>query len=169
MSNLRRSLGYTALVLGGISTFVFLSPLFPIGIEAFIVGGIFFCAGAVALGGKRICEFFQRLRSARPTQRKSVEPVDPLFPVRILKLAKEHGGVLTITAVAIAFSVPLDRAEAGLDACVRSGNATVNFDIPRGYAVYSFPEFLQAPEQPGALESSNNPGSALGGTEQGRR
>lgn len=67
--------------------------------------------------------------------------IDPLLPVRILKLAREHKGILTVAQVAISLDVPLDQAEAGLSECVRAGNATPDYDIPRAHAFYRFPEF----------------------------
>ena len=44
-------------------------------------------------------------------------------------------------------TVPLDHAEAGLTECVRAGNAIPDYDIPRGHALYRFPEFT-APDSP---------------------
>ena len=38
-------------------------------------------------------------------------------------------------------NVPLDQAQAGLDECVRAGNAFPDYDIARGHALYRFPEF----------------------------
>ena len=67
--------------------------------------------------------------------------------MRILKLAKGHGGILTVAEVAMDLNVPLDQAEAGLSECVRAGNAVPDYDIQRAHAVFRFPEFLE-PDAP---------------------
>jgi hypothetical protein len=66
--------------------------------------------------------------------------------VRILKLAKSRGGTLTVSEVAIELDVPLDHAEAGLEACVRAGNALPDYDVARGHMLYRFPEFIDPGE-----------------------
>jgi hypothetical protein len=68
--------------------------------------------------------------------------IDPLLPVRILRLAREKAGALTVSEVAISLNVPLEQAEEGLRACVRAGNATMDYDVTRGFTFYTFPEFL---------------------------
>jgi hypothetical protein len=73
--------------------------------------------------------------------------IDPLLPVRILRLAKDHEGILTVAQVAIELNVPLDHADAGLAECVRAGNAIPDYDIAHAHPLYKFPEFL-APEPP---------------------
>jgi hypothetical protein len=65
------------------------------------------------------------------------------LPVRILKLAKQGRGLLTVAEVAIELNVPLDQAQAGFDECVRAGNAFPDFDMIRGLSVYRFPEFAE--------------------------
>jgi hypothetical protein len=143
---IRRTLGYLALSAGGVATFVFLSPVFPIGIEAFLVGGVFFALGAWALAGPDIRKALRRLAAARGIGTRPREPraleIDPLLPVRILRLARERRGALTVSEVAISLDIPLDQAEEGLHACVRSGNATMDFDVTRGFTFYTFPEYL---------------------------
>jgi hypothetical protein len=175
MKSLQRFTGWTLVALGGISLFVGTSPLFPIGIEAFLLGGALFAAGAWVLAGKELRETIRRglrawseLRRARrgigfrgngrggPRGTRGLfrgpggsdGPVfDRLLPVRILKLAQQHGGVLTVARVAMELNVPLDQAQAGLDECVRAGNALPDYDVARGHALYRFPEFLE-PEPP---------------------
>jgi hypothetical protein len=158
MKSASRIVGWSLVALGGVSIFVGVSPLFPIYLEAFVLGGALFAAGAWILAGKDLRETIRRgLRAARQLRRSSrgtadrapggVALLDPLLPVRILKLARGHGGLLTVARVAMDLNVPLDQAQAGLDACVRAGNALPDFDIPRGHAVYRFPEFSE-PEQP---------------------
>ncbi len=94
MSKIRRLLGYAALAAGGVGTFVFLSPLFPIGVEAFLVGGVFFILGLWALLGPELRSLLRQILRARsgggsggrgPAPRVSM---DPLLPVRILRLAR---------------------------------------------------------------------------------
>jgi hypothetical protein len=158
MKSASRIVGWSLVALGGVSIFVGVSPLFPIYLEAFVLGGAFFAAGAWVLAGKDLRDTIRRgLRAARQLRRSSrvtadrapggVALLDPLLPVRILKLARGHGGLLTVAQVAMELNVPLDQAQAGLDECVRAGNALPDFDIPRGHAVYRFPEFTE-PDTP---------------------
>ncbi len=140
MTKLRRFLGYSAVVVGAISTVVFLSPIFPVGVEAFLVGGVFFAAGAWALAGPDIRGALRRL--IRTVPRASVS-IDPLLPVRILRLAARRQGTLSVSDVAIELDVPLDQAQEGLRACVRAGSAAEDFDLSRGYSLFRFPEFSE--------------------------
>jgi hypothetical protein len=148
----QRVIGWGLVVVGGISLFVGLSPLFPIGLEAFLLGGVFFGAGAWVLAGQELRGVIRRAlrmwRDARRTARHvsqrgpgAAALLDRLLPVRILKLAREKRGVLTVAQVAMELNVPLDQAQAGLDECVRAGNAFPDFDMARGHALYRFPEF----------------------------
>jgi hypothetical protein len=68
--------------------------------------------------------------------------IDPLLPVRVLKLAEARSGVLTVSAVAMALNVGLDECQSALDELVRKGAALVDVDIATGVASYTFPEFL---------------------------
>jgi hypothetical protein len=138
MTRLRRFLGYAALVTGGASMVVFVSPIFPIGVEAFMVGGLFFGAAAWALAGPEIGRAFRGLVRTLP---RATVSIDPLLPVRILKLARGHDGFLTLSEVAIELGVPLDQAQEGLRVCVQAGNAVEDFDVSRGYSLFRFPEF----------------------------
>jgi hypothetical protein len=152
-----RFVGWSLIGLGGLSILVGASPLFPVYLEAFVVGGAFFAAGAWVLAGKDLRDTIRRgLRAARQLRKSSRRlgeraagdtVADPLLPVRILKLAREHAGILTVAVVAMELDVPLDRAQAGLDECVRAGNALPDFDFARGHALYRFPEFTD-PEPP---------------------
>ena len=167
----QRIVGWGLVALGAVSLFVGASPFFPVGIEAFLLGGALFVAGAWVLAGKELRDTVRRglrawreLRKSRgvhtsplrgmgaslhAAQRPAGPAVltDPLLPVRILKLAQQHHGSLTVAQVAMELNVPLDQAQAGLDECVRAGNALPDYDIPRGLALYRFPEFLD-PEPP---------------------
>jgi hypothetical protein len=68
--------------------------------------------------------------------------IDPLLPVRVLKLADSHGGVLTVSVVAMALNVGLEECQIALDDLVRKGAANVDIDLSTGVASYRFPEFL---------------------------
>ncbi|MGA2639324.1 MAG: hypothetical protein ABSG21_00305 [Spirochaetia bacterium] len=163
----QRFVGWVLVALGAVSLFVGASPIFPVWIEAFVLGGAFFAAGAWILAGKELRDTIRRgLRAWRETrktrevqrypfrqtgtsrrvpQRPSVSAVlkDPLLPVRILKLARQEHGSLSVAEVAMELNVPLEQAQAGLDECVRAGNALPDYDILRGLAVYKFPEFVE--------------------------
>jgi hypothetical protein len=154
----QRIIGYGAVIIGAISVLVGALPWFGVTVEAYAVGIVFFGAGAWILAGRELRDTAIRaLAAARETRRSSRratrrpgrEPVviDPLLPVRILRLAREQGGVLTVAQVAMELTVPLDHAEAGLNECVRAGNAIPDYDIPRAHALYRFPEFAE-PDPP---------------------
>ena len=141
-----RVLGYGLLILGGLSVINFFSPI-PVptvGVSALVSGFLFMAAGAIVLipdkkGLLSRIGVLLRLRS-RPAAE-----IDPLLPVRILKLAREHRGVLTVSAVAVGLNIPLDKAQAGLDACVRGGQAAADFDMDKEIKYYRFREFLPLP------------------------
>jgi hypothetical protein len=141
MTKFRRFFGRLFFILGAISVFVCFSPLFPIGVEALLVGGLFFAIGGWVMAEPRIRDFFQRTARAIGNLRADI---DPLLPVQILKLAKIRKGILTVSEVAIGLNLPLDLAEEGLKACVRAGNAQEDYEMSRGYSFYRFPEFLPA-------------------------
>jgi hypothetical protein len=145
----RQIVGFGGLGLGVVSILVGSSPLFPIYLEAFVIGAGFFAAGVWVLAGPELRASVRRLlRVIRAARRVGNRPpagpvvIDPLLPVRILRLAKKHGGILTVAEVAMELEVPLSHAEAGLGECVRAGNAVPDFDISRAHAVFRFPEFL---------------------------
>jgi hypothetical protein len=152
MKKTRRILGCISLALGGASIVVGLSPLFPIFAEAFLIGGAFIAGGTWALAGPEITGAFRRLKLANTPEagRRPGSAIDPLLPVRILKLAREKAGILTVSEVAIGLNIPIELAEEGLRACVRSGNAMASFEVALGYSQYRFPEFL-TPEERKAL------------------
>jgi len=154
----QRIIGYGAVILGAVSVLVGALPWFGVQVEAYAVGIVFFATGAWVLAGPELRDTAMRANAAarearrssrRATRRPGRDPViiDPLLPVRILKLAREMGGTLTVAQVAMELTVPLDHAEAGLNECVRAGNAIPDYDIPRGHAVYRFPEFAE-PDPP---------------------
>ena len=145
----RRVLGYSILAAGVAGIFVGASPIFPVFLEAFVVGGVLIGTGLWILAGPELRASLRRLAglglSARRTRRPPAPRtiIDPLLPVRILKLAREHKGTLTVAEVAIGLNVPLDQAQAGLSECVRAGNAIPDYDIARAHALYRFPEFAE--------------------------
>ena len=158
MSRIQKILGYGAIALSVVSIFIGISPLFVVRFEAFAVGIVLFVTGAWILAGRELRDTIRRAFRAyqgdrtganRTGRRAGRSPlsIDPLLPVRILKLAKGHGGILTVAEVAMDLNVPLDQAEAGLSECVRAGNAVPDYDIPRAHAVFRFPEFLE-PDAP---------------------
>jgi hypothetical protein len=149
MKKIQRAIGWTLVGMGVVSVFVGASPMFHAVIEPLIAGGVLFVAGAWVLAGKELRDSVRRgirvtrdsrLAQRRPSLRGPGITIDPLLPVRILKLAKEHGGVLTVAQVAMELNVPLEQARAGIGECVQAGNALPDYDIPRGHELYRFPE-----------------------------
>jgi hypothetical protein len=138
-----RIIGY-ALIIFGVVNFVDLSnpvPLPTMGVFAIItgiasiLGGIFILIPNKMSMVRRITEHWKKT-----APQKSLS--DPLIPVKILKLAREHNGILTLSDVAIELNIPLDEAEAGLEACIRSGQAIADFDMTRETKFYRFYEYL---------------------------
>ena len=158
MKSIQRTIGWVLVGMGAVSVFVGASPLFHAVIEPLIAGGMLFVAGAWMLAGKDLRDTLRkglratrgsRLSSRRSTLRGPGIMIDPLLPVRILKLAREHGGTLTVAEVAIELNVPLEHARAGISECVRTGNALPDYDIPRGHELYRFPELTPGdPDRP---------------------
>src|SRR5271157_5570141 len=155
----QRPVGWSLVALGAVSLFVGASPIFPVWIEAFVLGGALFAAGAWILAGKELRDTMRRgirawraSRHAGSARRVGQRPagsavlLDPLLPVRILKLARQEHGSLTVAQVAMELNVPLEQAQAGLDECVRAGNALPDYDMIRGLSVYRFSEFVD-PDQ----------------------
>jgi hypothetical protein len=151
MNRTQRIVGYTLIAVGAVSLFVGASPLFPIGLEAFLIGGLFMASGAWVLAGRELRESIRRALTITWEKRRNGRrgrggsgpvTIDPLLPVRILRLAKDHAGIITVAQVAIELNVPLDHAEAGLAECVRAGNALPDYDIAHAHPLYRFPEFL---------------------------
>jgi hypothetical protein len=137
--------GRFLMVMGVVSTVVFLSPIFPIGVEALLVGGIFFAAAAWV---QRPPEFDAWLRGAGRLKLRPRVSFDPLLPVEVLRLASRRQGVLTTADVAMALNVPLDQAQAALQDCVRSGHAVEDFDDARGTSRFKFLQFVPPDDLP---------------------
>lgn len=153
MKRWRKVLGYLVLGVGGAAIFVGISPLFPVFLEAFLAGGALIAAGLWILAGPELRASLRKAISLKASGRAASQHrgdrrpsrvlIDPLLPVRILRLAKAHQGILTVALVAMELSVPLDQAEAGLSECVRAGNALPDYDIAHAHALYRFPEFIE--------------------------
>jgi hypothetical protein len=130
------------LVVLGIATF-----FLPFTREFALISLFFIVFGATRLiRGSSIGE---RLRALRGPSRRlpgsgdsSSRRIDPLLPVRVLKLAESRAGILTVSAVAMALNVGLDECQLALDELVRKGAANVDVDISTGVASYFFPEFM---------------------------
>jgi hypothetical protein len=99
----------------------------------------------------RIGNLMGSMRRPAETQAKSPPKIDPLLPVRVLKLAESRSGVITVSTVAMALNVGLDECQLALDELVRKGAANVDVDLSNGVASYSFPEFL-----PHAIEDAGS-------------
>ncbi len=83
------------------------------------------------------------MRRRTPEPRDEARPrIDPLLPVRVLKLAESRAGIVTVSSVAMALNVGLDECQLALDELVRKGAANADVDLSTGVASYSFPEFL---------------------------
>ena len=90
----------------------------------------------------RIGDLMGSMRRPAETQGRVQPPrIDPLLPVRVLKLAESRSGVVTVSSVAMALNVGLDECQLALDELVRKGAANVDVDLTTGVASYCFPEF----------------------------
>ncbi len=143
----KRVVGYILVGFGVLSVIDFFSPI-PIPttfLGAFITGGIAIGVGAWLLTGGGWLVYLKRWAATRDpgaARKPDAAKFDPLLPVEILRLARERGGILTVSSVSIELNVPLDKAGAALEECVRRGNAFPDYDIDRQHAVYRFPEFM---------------------------
>ncbi len=150
---LRRVAGIGCVAYGILNILFIGSPMMAtMGPSAIIVGTLFTAGGLFLLrpeGGSP-----PRLGSLFPGAFRRIGErqirVDPLLPVRVLRLAEGHAGSLTVSAVAMALEVGLDDAQAALDELVRKGAANVDIDLASGVATYRFPEFLPPADLPDA-------------------
>jgi hypothetical protein len=141
----RLLLGKILLVAGVVSSLLFLSPIIPVGPEGLLVGCLFFAWGGWVLAGPDLRSRIRRLAALKRSGRARIgTPVtpDPLLPVRILRLAKERNGVLTLSETVIALDVPIGQVEAALRVLLHSGTVMEEYSVSRGHALYRFPEFL---------------------------
>ena len=160
ISRWKRIIGYILVGFGVLSVLDFFSPI-PIPttfLGAFFTGGIAIVAGAWMLTGGGWLVYLKRWAATRDrgsARKPDAVKFDPLLPVEILRLARERGGLLTVSNVSIELNVPLDQAGAALEECVRRGNAFPDYDIDRQHAVYRFPEFMPPREQLGRDEETH--------------
>jgi hypothetical protein len=151
--------GKALIVLGGLSILDFASPI-PIPTTfgaAFVTGGLFIAVGVFLLVKDRIP--WDRVATGAAKTMLPAQPeapkvkIDPLLPVRILKLSMGHKGILTQSTVAMELNIPLEQAEAGLDECIRFGHCVPDFDMAKEITVYRFTEHLEAkPGEQGLIE-----------------
>jgi hypothetical protein len=137
-------LGALLIILG-----IFTLPFLRFGGEFIIVSLFLISFGTIKL--IRDSSMGERLRGLLSSERRpsggdspgpSARRIDPLLPVRVLKLAEARSGVLTVSSVAMALNVGLDECQSALDELVRKGAANADVDIATGVASYTFPEFL---------------------------
>lgn len=145
--NIRRLAGAGLIGLGVANILNFWAPV-PVptvGPSAFIIGGLLVLGGfylRLPQGSSGRIAWDRlfgaaRLGAARP------KPVDPMLAVRVLKLASESGGSLTVSQAAIKLNVALDDAQAALDECAVKGTAYIQVDEATGIPAYKFPEFYK--------------------------
>ncbi|MFQ3547277.1 MAG: hypothetical protein SNJ56_02985 [Termitinemataceae bacterium] len=142
-----------------IANFMAPRPIPTVGPSAFIVGLLFIAAGVYFRMERDSTGKIQwgRLKyilkgsenyghdNTKATSNGKDSPasaVDPMITVRVLHLAKEKKGILSISQTAMELNIPLDIAERALDECVSRGIAQIDFDSTNGLAYYRFPEFL---------------------------
>jgi hypothetical protein len=128
--------------------FGLISIALPFTREFIVISLFFIIFGTVSIlrgiGGKeRVYDLLRSMRRSNVSDSTdSSRYIDPLLPVRVLKLAEARAGVLTVSSVAMALNVGLDECQLALDELVRKGAANVDVDISTGVASYLFPEFL---------------------------
>ncbi|HOX18360.1 MAG TPA: hypothetical protein PKW82_07895 [Spirochaetales bacterium] len=144
--NLRRIAGWFLIGLGlaNIANFMAPKPIPTVGAGAFIAGGLLIVAGLAVNGlGPALAERIRLLLRSETAPRKAVpRPIDPLLPVRILKLAEKRSGKLTVSVTAMSLEIGLDQAQAGLEELERRGAASSEIDEETGLMAWRFPEFL---------------------------
>jgi len=162
---IRKFFGNLFIIFGVLNIANFWAPRpFPtVGPSAFIIGilligtGIYIRLERDTQGNikwDRIAALFRRstqqnyTQSTRNQGRPSPERKlsDPLIAVRVLRLAEQKKGMLSISQTAMELNIPLSDAEAGLDECVARGTASIEVDSNTGLAYYRFPEFLPKDE-----------------------
>jgi hypothetical protein len=142
-----RIFGFGFIFYGILSIIDFYStiPITLKGEPGILFGFLCVAIGAIILVPNKLA-WFKKILSRLALSSRLRAPVDPLVPVKILKLAREHRGILTQSEVAVDLTLTLSEAEAGLEECVRSGVAVADFDMEREVKYYRFHEFVPLPE-----------------------
>jgi hypothetical protein len=154
----KRILGWSSIAFGFLNILDLSSPIpVPTVGPVAVIAGLFF----IGLGGTLLISdaipwkrLFQLGKASLPPPKPATQAkaVDPLLPVKILRLSKQNAGLLTVSMVAMELNVSLDEAEAGLEECVRHGQATADFDMAKEITDYRFhehagPEAIEGPEE----------------------
>lgn len=144
--NIRRLVGWGLIGLGlaNIVNFMAPRPIPTVGAGAIVSGVILVMAGLGVSGlGTAIGERLRLLLRSEAAPRKAApRPVDPMLPVRLLKLAERRGGRLTVSVAAMSLEIGLDQAQAALEELERRGAASSEIDESTGLLTWRFPEFL---------------------------
>lgn len=147
--NVRNILGNVSIAFGVLNLLNFYSPkpLPTVGISAFLFGALFIAIGVfvkrkrTAEEGLRVDDAASFLKKLRKSSKNAEQNTDPLTAVRVLRLASEKKGRLTIAQTAMELNIPLESAEKALDECASRGGAYIDIDPSTGIASYRFPEF----------------------------
>jgi hypothetical protein len=138
-----KAAGYACFIFGILNLADLFSPIRTP--AAVFIGSISIaCAVFLLIPGKKA--WFRKIREQWKKTAPKKQLRDPLLPVKILRLAKAHKGILTLSQVAMELNITLDDAEAGLDECVRSGLAMADFDMEKEVKYYRFQEHIRSQE-----------------------
>ncbi|MCX7656338.1 MAG: hypothetical protein N2Z76_07415 [Treponemataceae bacterium] len=124
-------------------------PIPTVGPSAFLLGflligvGLFLRAERDSTGHIRWGSLKALFRKEKRKEDIEASPMDPLLPVKALKVASQRGGRISIAQLAMELNVSLEIAEKALDTCVRKGSAFIEIDQTTGITVYCFPEFMK--------------------------
>ncbi|GAB1483809.1 hypothetical protein MASR2M78_26250 [Treponema sp.] len=154
----RRFFGNLIIGLGALNILNFWAPrpIPTVGPSAFILGILLMGAGAILkaerdeTGKIQWARLFALLRSSSKNPKNEslknkdgVRIRDPLLAVKVLRLAEENGGKLSVSQAAMNLNVPIAEAEAALDECASRGTASIEVNPETGIPSYRFPEFEQ--------------------------
>jgi hypothetical protein len=150
---IRKILGNLFILFGilNIANFWAPRPIPTVGPSAFIIGllligtGMYIRLDRDKAGNIQWDRIFPKATKEMRDDRRTAQKqnlVDPLIAVRVLRLAEQKRGILSISQTAMELNIPLADAEAGLDECVARGTATIEVDPKTGLPFYWFPEFL---------------------------
>ncbi|HAE21519.1 MAG TPA: hypothetical protein DCG47_04230 [Spirochaetaceae bacterium] len=151
--NKRNVAGIGCIALGVLSILNFWAPVpMPtVGPSAFISGGLLILLGLFLRmprgpsGRVEWSRFAALLRSGDDAPKPKAalsRPADPLLTVKVLRLAADSKGRLTVSHTAMGLDVPLDLAQAHLDECALKAVAYIDINDDTGISSYCFPEFL---------------------------